>query len=431
MIRLGLYITLAIFLALGAVWFADHPGVLQLNWRGWEVRMSVAILCLILLLYTAFCFFLFKLYRWFKTDNPLMSQQRQASRRQKGLLELDLGWSALAIEDRVAALKHGKKALGFLPTDYGPLRLLSKVDTEKNIQKHLQKLMEHAPTRMAALKSKFDQSCGQTGRRDNQKNQENLALLQEMQNITPGNPWIMRRLFDLYTRQEKWDDATAELGRMVKNKTVDAAEQKHLNAVICYSQALEANLANQKSTAQDFARKALKNDPAYVPAAILLGRQYLSLGDKTKARKVIEAIWKVAPHPDLSQFFLKLEPLESPSEKFRRIQKFTKLNADHLHSLHFLAKSALDTEHWTEAKQALNSLVTTGKAHQETYHLLARLEMMQKQDKTASNAMMARAQDVPADPVWQCDACHTRRENYSATCPSCHSFGQIKWQDAQ
>ena len=193
MMRLGFYITLAIFVALGAVWFADHPGILQLNWRGWEIRMSVAILCLIVFLYTVFCWYLFKLYRWFRTDNPLTSPKRQASRREKGLAELDLGWSALAVEDRDAALKHGKKALGFLPKDHGPLRLLMKVDTENNVQKHLEKLMENAPTRMAALKCKLDRALAA----DNI--QDALALLPEMQEISPNNPWIIRKLFDLLT----------------------------------------------------------------------------------------------------------------------------------------------------------------------------------------------------------------------------------------
>lgn len=424
MIRLGLYITLAIFVALGAVWFADQPGMLQLNWRGWEIRMSVAILCLLVFLYTAFCWYLFKLYRWFRTDNPLTSPKRQASRREKGLVELDLGWSALAVQDRAAALKHGKKALGLLPTDHGPLRLLMEVDTDKNQQKHLQKLTENSATRMVALKCRLEREQAEGSP------QNTLALLQEMQLLSPDNPWINRKLFDLLTRLEKWAEAEGELNKLVKSKALDVDEQKRLTAVLCYSQALEASLSNQKTAAHDFARKALKNNPSFIPAAMLLCRQHLSQEEKAKARKVIENIWEIAPHPDLSQFFLKLEPLESPSEKFRRIQKFTKLNADHRHSLHFLAKVALDTEHWTEAKQALDKLVTKDQTSPETYHLLARLEMLQKKDQAASDAYMARASEAAPDPVWQCMACNDLRENYTATCPSCHTFGQIKWQDA-
>lgn len=419
MIRLGLYITLAIVVALGAVWFADHPGSIQLNWRGWEVRMSVAILCLLILLYTAACWYLFKLYRWFRTDNPLTSPKRLASRREKGLAELDLGWSALAVHDNTAALKHGKKARGLLPTDNGPLRLLLKASGD---EKYLDLLSATSGSQMLTLKFRLEQEL----KDQNSKNAHDILL--KMLALSPNSPWINQRLFDILTRRSKWADADQELIRLIKSKVIDKDEQKYLTAVLCFCQALEADLAGQKKTARSFAEQALKKDPTFISAALLLARHHLREGDKGKAGKVIETVWKLAPHPDLGQFFLKLDPLESPSEKFRRLQKFTKLNADHRHSLHLLASVALDTEHWVDAKQSLDKLVQTEQTSRETYHLLARMEMLQKQDEKAAEAHMARAANATSDPKWQCDSCKGTRENYLATCPDCHTFGGIRWQ---
>ena len=201
-------------------------------------------------------------------------------------------------------------------------------------------------------------------------------------------------------------------------------------AALCYSQALEADLANQKTDARDFALEALKNDPAFVPAALLLARHHLAQGNKSKALKVIENAWKEAPHPDLGQFFIELEPMESPSEKFKRTRKFTTLKPDHPHSLQMLARVGLDTEHWADAKQALDKLRAQGQIRRETYHLLARLEMLQKQDKSAAADHMTKATKAPADPLWQCEKCTTSLEKYTPICPSCHNFGQIRWQGA-
>lgn len=421
MIRLGLYSALAILLALGAVWFADHPGRLQLNWRGWEVRMSMAIFSLLAVLYTISCWYLFKLYRWFRSDNPLTSPKRLASRHEKGLAELDLGWSALAVHDQAAALRHGKKAHSLLPADNGPLRLMLKADIEKDQQKYLGQLHENSNSQMIALRFRLEQEL-----KDQNSNNAH-GILQKMQKLSPGNPWISQKLFDILTRLGKWAEAREELNKLVKTKVLGNVEQKCLSAVLCYSQALEADLAGQKKTARDFTEQALKNDPAFIPAALLLGRHHLAQGDMAKVRKVIENIWKLSPHPDLGQFFLKLNPLESPSEKFRRIQKFARLNADHRHSLHLLASVGLDTEHWAEAKQSLDRLVKTEKASRETYHLLARLEMLQKQDRSAAEAHMTRGSNAPPDPMWQCAACNKLWENYTATCPACHTFGQIRW----
>ncbi len=423
MIRLALYITLAIFLALGAVWLADNPGTLLLNWQGREIRMSAAIFGLLIFLYTILCWYIFKLYRWFRTDNPLKSPKRRAkkleTRRQKGLAELDLGWAALAAWDKAAALKHGKKARSLLPMDNGPLRLLLHVSTDKAQEDYLRLLEKNPNSKLSALKFRLDKGSSP---------QDSSAILQEMRRLRPGNIWISRKIFDISTQLHHWAEARQELSGLDKSKAIDTETQKHLSSVINYCQALEADLSGQKKSACDFALHALKNAPSFAPAALLLARLYQAQSEKSKARKIIEATWKICPHPDLGQFFLDLEPMESPSEKFRRIQKFTALNNDALHSLHLLAKVSLDTAHWGEAKQALEKILTGNMATHETYHLLSRLEILQKNDQQAAEGHRASAAKAAPDPVWQCGACGTKQKNYAANCPDCHAFGSIVWQ---
>ncbi len=419
MIRLALYITLAILLALGAVWLADNPGSLLIHWQSHEIRMTVAIFGLLILLYTILCWYIFKLYRWFRTDNPLKSPKRMESRRQKGLTELDLGWAALAVQDRAAALKHGKKARGLLPEHNGPLRLLLRVSTGKAQKDCLRRLEENPNCKISALKFRLDQESSP---------QDSLAILQEMRELRPENIWVSRKIFDISAQTHNWAEAKQELAGLSKSKAIDAESQKHLSGVINYCQALEADLSGQKKPACDFALQALKNAPAFTPAALLLARLYLAQGDKSKARKIIEATWKICPHPDLGQFFLDIKPMESPSEKFRRIQKFTALNDSHLHSLHLLAKVSLDTAHWGEAKQALEKILAGNIATHETYHLLSRLEILQKNDQQAAEAHLASAAGAAPDPVWHCGACGTKQPNYIANCPDCHAFGSIIWQ---
>jgi len=419
MIRLALYITLAIFLALGAVWLADNPGTLLLNWQGREIRMSAAIFGLLIFLYTVLCWYLFKLYRWFRTDNPLKSPKRMESRRQKGLAELDLGWAALAVQDKAAALKHGKKARSLLPMDNGPLRLLLRVTTGKAQEDYLRLLEESPNSKLSALKFRFDKKSSP---------QDSLAILQEMRKLRPENIWISRKIFDISAQTHHWAEAKQELSGLGKSKAIDTETQKHLSGVIYYCQALEADLSGQKKDACDLALQALKNTPSFAPAALLLARLYQAQSEKSKARKIIEATWKICPHPDLGQFFLDLEPMESPSEKFRRIQKFAALNDNALHSLHLLAKVSLDTAHWGEAKQALEKVLAGNMATHETYHLLSRLEILQKNDQQAAEGHMASAAEAAPNPAWHCGACGTKQKNYVANCPDCHAFGSILWQ---
>ncbi|HEC01119.1 MAG TPA: tetratricopeptide repeat protein, partial [Sphingomonadales bacterium] len=251
MIRLAIYITLAILLAVGAVWFADHPGNMIITWQGWEIRLSVAVFGLLALLYTFFCWYLFRLYRWFRSENPLTSPKRQQSRRQKGLAELDKGWAALAVHDREAAIRHGKKALGLLPDNNGPRRLLVKATEGKIRQKYLDQLSKDPDGHLLAMACKLDIALSEGD------TQGSLALLNDIREKRPNNPWISQQLFDIQTRLGQWTAAAQELTKLAKAKAIDKVTEKHLSAVLAYSQALEADLAGQKKLAREQAELAL------------------------------------------------------------------------------------------------------------------------------------------------------------------------------
>lgn len=309
MIRLGFYILLAVLLALGAVWLADHPGELLINWRGWEIRMPMAIFSLLALLYSLALWGLFRLYRWFRTDNPLASEKRRQSRRQKGRGKLDLGWSALAVEDKNAAVKYGRAALTLLPGNDGPLRLLARASDRKEQQKYINQLLNHPGSRLVALRHRFDQQS------DDQNSRHDTLL--EMQAICPDNTWVRGRLFNNLARLGQWDDARGALKKMALDKTV----RRHLSATLNYCQALEADISGHKDTAIDLARRALKEDPALLPAALLLTRTLQGENQKRKAEKVIEAIWKIAPHPDLADLYRDLDPHISRDEQAVRMRR--------------------------------------------------------------------------------------------------------------
>tara|TARA_R110002073_G_scaffold29086_12_gene91928 strand:+ start:1663 stop:2952 length:1290 start_codon:yes stop_codon:yes gene_type:complete len=421
MIRLSLYITLAILLAVGAVWLAEHPGNLHITWQDWEIRLSMAVFSALALGYTLACWALFKLYRWFRTDNPLKSPKRLESRRQKGLREMDLGWSALAVEDTAAAIKHAKKAQSLLNGDRAPLRLLLAASPDKDRSDVIKALRQTPESRMLALVSEVKQARIENRLKDAQ------ALLDEMLEISPKNPWIARQRFELLIDREQWADARASLTALAKTKLIEAQTQKHLTAVICYRQAVEADLAGQKTQARDLAKEALKQEPGFIPAAAFLVRHHLAHDDKSAARKLLENTWKIAPHPDLGQLFLELEPMENPSERFRRVQKFTQLNPNALHSRHLLAQTALAAQHWQEAKQALDPIIQNQTATKATYLLLAQLERQQRQDDAAAEVYLAKAGTAPADPIWQCQACHRPQATFAASCPDCGKFGKIEW----
>lgn len=312
MIRLGFYIILAVFFALGAVWLADNPGEMLIHWRGWEIRMSMAIFFLIFLIYSLALWGLLRLFRWFRTGNPLTRESRRESRREKGMVKLNLGWSALAVEDKAAAARYAKAARKLLPDDFGPLRLLAQALPDE--PESPGRLYDNPDTRLLALK-------GQMVRADEKRTHD---ILQEMQALSPKNPWITARIFDNLTRLGRWREAREILGKMKQDKSA----RNHLSATLNHCQGLEADISGHKKTAMDFARAALKDNAAFMPAALFLARALHGQGDKLKAAKVIETIWKIAPHPDLAKLYLDLEPHLDEAAREARRDKLKKINPD-------------------------------------------------------------------------------------------------------
>ncbi|MFC7048071.1 heme biosynthesis HemY N-terminal domain-containing protein [Emcibacter nanhaiensis] len=421
MTRLTFYIILGVLIALGAAWVVAQPGDMVLTWRSWELRMSFATLAIIGLLYSAALWLLCRFWRALRNVNPFNSPARQAARRRRGHAELDRGWSALALGDEVAALRHARHAKVDLPEENGPLLLLSHVEAEKRRVAILEDLRAKPETAPYALNTLLDEAM------EEEDYVLALSLARELTALAPTNRRILKKLFDIEVHHGKWEAASETLKTARRNKALEAAEVAHLDALLSYVQGVEADVSGQRGDALDLALDAQKKDASFAPAAQLAARILLSRKDGGRARKVLEKAWKEHPLPELAELFLELEPMESPTERLRRVQQFIKLNPDHRESLLLLAGQAIEAQHWPEARQALDRLVKEDRATVRTYNLFARLEQKQKKDQIAAEKYLEKALTAKRDGHWHCSECGHQPRHYTANCPDCDQFDGLEW----
>ena len=418
MIRLTFYMITALLISLAAAWVASNPGQIVITWQGWEIRSTIAVFIFLAFLYTAAIWAFLRLLKWLNISSYLGSPQRLAAKRQKGELDLDRAWSALALGDHSQATKMGLRAKSKLGEDHNVLRLLASATKQsgKVENPYFEALKKEPQSAPWVLKHELDHLI------ECKSWEEALPVAERMLIEHPDNGELLEIRFSLLVRLGRWFEANEAL----KSKGGFTSLQKgHLKAVIEYCLALEEKAAGKKTEAQTLTRSALKNDATFAPAAILSARLYLEQGDQKAAEKILNAIWKRSPNSEIAEMLIDLYPLESATEIYRRIKATSDKMPEFTERQHLLARAALDAGHWPEARQALELNIASGKPTKTTYQLLAQLESKQKNDDVAAQKYIDLSEKLKSDSPWECSVCLNPTQHYVPICPSCQEFDSL------
>ena len=118
MIRLIVFLIVAVGLSLVAAWFADHPGRVSLIWQGLQIETSIGVLALAVLLFGIVLVALFELLRLLRRAPKRFGQRRRRARVDRGYHALAQGLVAAAAGDVAAAKALNRRAEKLL--DHAP-----------------------------------------------------------------------------------------------------------------------------------------------------------------------------------------------------------------------------------------------------------------------------------------------------------------------
>tara|TARA_R110002096_G_scaffold436105_1_gene668093 strand:- start:112068 stop:113351 length:1284 start_codon:yes stop_codon:yes gene_type:complete len=424
MIRLTVYILLALSIALLASWFASNPGQVMITWQEWEIRFSTAVLIFLVVIYTGLLWAAIWVMRKLNIFAYFSDPKRLAAKRAKGERDLDQGWSAYALEDYKEAIKFGLRAKSILGESGGVLRLLASASLKKGEDKnpYLERLKASPASAPWVLSQELGHSLEQ------QSWSAAVPMVQDMLKSHPHNKSLLKLDFLLSARLGNWQVAKAALEKAIREKgTLNPGEQKHFPAVIDYCLALEEKAAGNKNESLRLVKLALKNDPSFAPAALLGARVCIEQDNKKEAEKILGAIWKVNPNIEVAELLAELYPLESSGETFRRLKKVTESAPTFSESHHLMADAAIAAEHWPDAHRALEAVINSDQASKRTYQTLALLERKQKNDQVASDKLLEKSERAPSDNHWVCSSCQKSPTHYTPVCEKCGAFDKISW----
>jgi len=423
--RLLLFLIQAGLIVAAAVWIADNPGEVQLDWLGYEIRAHVGFLILAVVLLMVLAGLLYHGWRRLLSAPRSVRQTIEANRRRRGYQALTNGLVAVAAGDAAEARRWAKRSERLL--DEPPLNLLLNAqaaqlaDDEAAARQSFEAMLLRPETRFLGLRGLVQQAL--------QANDSKAALnyVEEAYRLRPDTPWVLETLFDLTEREGRLDEAARVLREAKRRRALPAAEADRRRAVLLVEQAIAAERAGEAAQALDKARAALRLTPDLTAAARLAALAAQRLGRTHEAERILERAWTASPHPELARLYLTLNPEATPAERLKLLQRLTGGQPQHLETRLALAEAALAAEAWDEARRQLEPL-ERDPADSRVALAAALLAEGQRSDREGARRWRARAAHLPAAPLWTCALCGATSGEWQPRCPTCGGFDSLTWR---
>jgi HemY protein len=398
MIRVVIFLLAIGVLALGAAWLADRPGEVAINWQGWRVETSVAVLAIAIATVTALALLGWSILRTIVYAPSRLRQHLGMRRSRRGYLALSQGLIAVGSGDVCAARKFADEAGRIAPGE--PLTLLLSAQSAQlsgdraGAERTFKAMALRDDTRLFGLHGLFVEA---------QRRQDPAAarLIAEEAARSPTAPaWAGHAVLQFRCAAGDWTGALERLEHNMTSGLIDKAAYARQRAVLLTARALAAE-PSDRAGAQALAIEAVRLAPDLVPAAALAGRLLGEAGELRQAARIIEAAWKVNPHPDLADTYAHLRPGDSARERLTRVQTLAQKSPPDAEGALAVAQAALDAREFAIARSALAPL--SAAPTQRVALLLAKLEEMEHGDEGRAREWMTRAVRARRDPAWTAD----------------------------
>jgi HemY protein len=423
MIRLILFLVVVAVLAVAAAWVADDPGSVALDWQGYVVETSAAVLIGVVLAIAVAVTLLVMLLRWLLRVPRRVQRARRNSRREQGYRALSRGLAAVAAGDPAEARTYTRRAERLLSDPAATLLLGAQTaqleGDEVGARQKFREMLTHAETEFLGLRGMLAAAM-KAGDLD-----EALRLARRAYLRRPQTPWVQTTLFDLQTRKGLWAEARLTVGAMARAQTIDKAKAARWRAILYHLEAAEERERDHGHDAFQLASKALRLAPDFAPIAVQHAELAQDQYNPRRARRGLEACWEAAPHPAVARAYAALVPDETPEDRLKRFEPLHARRPDHLQSQITMAELATLAKSWSRAREYLEKALKLDPTAR-VYRLLAELERVDGADSERASMWLAKAVEAPPDPAWVCQETGAVRATWSAFGPAGH-FDSLRW----
>jgi HemY protein len=435
-----------------AVFFADHPGQVEIVWQGWQIATSVGLLVGAAVLGASLVALLIRVVSLIVGSPRAFARRRRERRRRAGYRALTQGMVAVAAGDPQEAQRYARKADTLLADP--PLTLLLSAQAaqlegdETAAKKFFAAMLDRPETEFLGLRGLLNQAlrAGDSGTA--------LRLTQRAMTLRPSTPWVVESLFDLEAREGRWEAAQETLAKAAKRRVVPPDRARHHRGVILHELSLAAVAQGDRRRGTKLAAQAQALAEDLATPAAHYARLLLEDRRAGPAKKAVERAWRTAPHPELAQVYGAIHHDEAPLARVKCFERLAGENPTARESHLVLAESALDAQLWGEARRHLEeamaaplppptakpanrlpmaadspeSGITGPTPTQRLCLLMARLEEAEGGSVGDMREWLDRAVGAMPDPRYVCASCGGESLEWRSLCRHCGSFDTVAWR---
>lgn len=428
MIRALWFFAKVAVLIVAAIWLAEHPGSVNVEWQGWIIETSFAMMVLVAVMALGAAALLYRLWRAVIGAPGSLRRMSRSRRREKGYRALTQGMVAVAAGDAATARKMARKADGLL--NEPPLTMLLSAQAaqlqgdDNAAARYFQAMLERPETAFLGLRGLLTQAVKAGDR------VEALDLARRAHKLQPATPWLLATLYDLEARTGDWAAAEGSLQAAVQAGAIPAEEGRHRRAALLLERSFEAERRGRGDSALYHAQSAHDLLPGFVPAAARLARLLAAAGRHKPASKTVERAWRLGPAPELADAYREILAGYDPLTRLKLFEKLTAQTPGHVEGHLAVARAAMDAERWGEARASLMKALDA-QPSQRIHYLLADLERAEHGNEDAARGWLAQAASASPDPAWTCRSCGAVSREWSGLCGNCNAFDALEWKTPQ
>lgn len=422
MLKFLIIIAILFGAAFGFHWLNDTSGEVTLTLGDTAYAMNIvtaviALLALILLV-MGFVWFIRETFRspWrFARGWRRRNYSRGQAAVSQGLIAIAAG--DLRVAERSAA-EAGRRAPGEALTQLLRAQTAQLKGDRAEARQIFQEMTQHQPTRIAGLRGLYVEA---------ERESEHAAarqIAQRAREEAPSAPWAARALLRHQTAAGDWDGALRTLAGAVDGRILDRRTARRQRAVILTAKAIDWE-DSDPDAARHAAIEAHDLAPDLIPAAVAAGRLLSRQNDIRRATRVLEATWKIAPHPELADAYLHVRSGDAASDRLKRAEALFRLRSHADEARLAVARGAIDAREFGRAREVL-APVLTERPTRRALILMAELEEAETGNTGKARGWLARAVHAPRDPAWTADGMVL--EEWAPASPVTGRLDAVEWK---
>ena len=400
MIRVVFFLVVTALLAAMAVWVADRPGTVTIDWHwlGPPIDIDLGLAVVALVVFAVLTIALWSFARGLINLPDFLSMFMRRRRVARGYSAITRGLIAVGAGDPYAARRFAREANRIAADE--PLALLlgaqsAQLAGNRAAAEQMFRLMAaREDTKLIGLHGLFVEAQ----RRDD----ANAARLfaEEAAKTAPSLGWAGQAVLAFRCAGADWVGAIEALERNMKNDLIDKPAYRRQRAVLLTARAL-ALMETERDAAKAMILDAVRFAPDLVPAVALAGRLLADAGEPRKAGRLLEKAWQAHPHPDLAEVYAHVRPGDSARDRLMRVQTLAAKTPGHVEGAYAVARTAVDAREFTVARDSLAPFLST--PTRRIAMLMAEIEDLEHGDVGRAREWMARALHAERDPAWTAD----------------------------